>query len=117
MYVAGWSNITLLWGAIVAVGYFSMYAIEALAPAFADDYPWYPGLLWFGLAIPGMIGSSIIGHRASKQTQAALRDGSGSPGLRLLDDRGRGRVHHFLRCPACGPPTPTLSPSGGSQSA
>ena len=67
MYVAGWPNITLLWGAIVAVGYFSMYAIETLAPGFADDYPWYPGPLWFGLGIPGMIASSIIGYQASKQ--------------------------------------------------
>ena len=37
MYVAGWPNITLLWGTIVAVGYFSMYAIETLAPVFATD--------------------------------------------------------------------------------
>ena len=67
MYVAGWANIMLLWGAIVAVGYLSMYAIETLAAGFAGDYPWYPGPLWFGLGIPGMIGSSIIGYRASKQ--------------------------------------------------
>ena len=67
MYVAGWTNIMLLWGAIVAVGYFSTYAVETLASAFAEDYPWYPGPLWFGLVIPGMIGSSLIGYRASKQ--------------------------------------------------
>ena len=67
MYVAGWPNIMLLWGAIVAVGYFSMYVIETLAPVFAEDYPWYPGPLWSGLGISGMIGSSLIGHRASKQ--------------------------------------------------
>ncbi len=67
MYVAGWPTITLLWGAIVALGYFSMYAVETFAPGFADDYPWYPGPIWFGLAIPGMIGSSLIGYRASKQ--------------------------------------------------
>ena len=45
MYVAGWPNIMLLWGAIVALGYFSMYAVETLAPGLADDYPWYPGPL------------------------------------------------------------------------
>ena len=44
-----------------------MYAVETLAPVFADDYPWYPGPLWFGLGIPGMIGSSIIGYQASKR--------------------------------------------------
>ena len=82
MYVAGWTNITLLWGAIVAVGYFSMYAIETLAPAFADDYPWYPGPLWFGLAIPGMIGSSLIGHRASKQN--ATGPSATAAGLRVF---------------------------------
>ena len=70
MYVAGWTHIMLLWGAIVAVGYLSMYAIETLAPVFAEDYPWYPGPLWFGLTIPGMIGSSIIGYRASKRNAA-----------------------------------------------
>ena len=67
MYTAGWTNIMLLWGAIVAMGCFSMYAIETWAPVFAEDYPWYPGPLWFGLGISGMIGSSLIGHRASKQ--------------------------------------------------
>ena len=80
MYVAGWPTITLMWGAIVALGYFSMYTVETFAAGFADDYPWYPGPIWFGLAIPGMIGSSLIGYRASKQnvsgptaTSAGLR--------------------------------------------
>ena len=67
MYMAGWTSIMLLWGAIVAVGYLSMYTIEIQAPVFAADYPWYPGALWFGLVILGMIGSSIIGYRAGKQ--------------------------------------------------
>ena len=66
-YVAGWAHIMLLWGAIVAVGYLTTHAIDTLAPAFAADYPWYPGLLWFGLVVPGVIGSSIIGHRAGKR--------------------------------------------------
>ena len=67
MYVAGWANIMLLWGAIVTVGYLSTYAIETLATAFATDYPWYPGPLWIGLVVPGVFGSSIVGHRASKR--------------------------------------------------
>ena len=82
MYVAGWTNIMLLWGAIVAAGYLSMYAIETLAPVFAADYPWYPGPLWFGLTIPGMIGSSIIGHRASKQN--ASGPSATAAGLRVF---------------------------------
>ena len=82
MYVAGWTNIMLLWGSIVAVGYLSMYAIETLAPVFATDYPWYPGPLWFGLGIPGMIGSSIIGYRASKQN--ASGPSAKAAGLRVF---------------------------------
>ena len=82
MYLAGWTNIMLLWGAIVAVGYLSMYAIETLAPVFATDYPWYPGPLWFGLGIPGMIGSSIIGYRASKQN--ASGPSAKAAGLRVF---------------------------------
>lgn len=82
MYVAGWPNITLMWGAIVALGYFTMYAVETLAPGFADDYPWYPGPVWFGLAIPGMIGSCLIGYRASKQN--ASGPSATSAGLRVF---------------------------------
>ena len=82
MYVAGWTNIMLLWGAIVALGYLSMYTIETLAPVFATDYPWYPGPLWFGLTIPGMIGSSIIGYRASKQN--ASGPSATAAGLRVF---------------------------------
>ena len=82
MYVAGWPTITLLWGAIVALGYFSMYAVETFAAGFADDYPWYPGPLWFGLAIPGMIGSSLIGYRASKQN--ASGPSATAAGLRVF---------------------------------
>ena len=82
MYVAGWTNIMLLWGAIVAVGYLSMYAIKALAPEFAADYPWYPGPLWMGLAIPGMIGSSLIGYRASAKN--ASGPSARTAGLRVF---------------------------------
>ncbi len=82
MYVAGWPNIMLLWGAIVALGYISMYAIESLAPGFADDYPWYPGPLWIGMCIPGMIGSSLMGYRASKQN--ASGPSATAAGLRVF---------------------------------
>ena len=82
MYMAGWTSIMLLWGAIVAVGYLSMYSVETLAPEFAADYSWYPGLLWFGLVIPGMIASSIIGHRASKQN--ASGPSATAAGLRVF---------------------------------
>ena len=67
MYVAGWQSITLMWGAIVAVGYLSQYAVGSLAPAFAEDYSWFPGALWGALGVAGMAASSLIGHRASRQ--------------------------------------------------
>ena len=82
MYMAGWTSIMLLWGAIVAMGYLSMYSIETLAPEFAADYPWYPGPLWFGLVIPGMIGSSLIGYHASKQN--AIGPSAAAAGLRVF---------------------------------
>ena len=82
MYMAGWTTIMLLWGAIVATGYLSMYTIETWAPGFATDYPWYPGPLWFGLAVPGMIGSMVIGHRASKQN--ASGPSATAAGLRVF---------------------------------
>ena len=67
MYVAGWPNIMLLWGGIVAIGYMSQFLVQTLAPGFADNYPWFPGPLWGGLGFVGMVGSSLIGHRASKE--------------------------------------------------
>ncbi len=82
MYMAGWTSITLMWGAIVAAGYLSMYAVETWAPTFAADYPWYPGLLWFGLVVPGAVGSSIIGYRASRQN--ASGPSATAAGLRVL---------------------------------
>ena len=82
MYAAGWTTITLMWGAILAVGYLSMYAVETLAPAFADANPWYPGPLWIGLAVPGMVGSSIIGHRASRRN--ASGPSATAAGLRVF---------------------------------
>ena len=67
MYVAGWTTIMLMWGALYAIGFLSQYAIETLAPAFAESYPWYPAPLWAGVGFVGMIGSAIIGYRASKR--------------------------------------------------
>ena len=67
MYVAGWQPITLMWGVLVAVGYITQYSIAALAPGFADDYPWYPGPLWGIVGAIGAVASSVIGGRASRR--------------------------------------------------
>lgn len=67
MYVAGWTTISLMWGALFAIGYVSQYAVETLAVSFAENYPWYPAPLWAGVGFVGMIGSAIIGHRASRK--------------------------------------------------
>ena len=67
MYVAGWTTIMLMWGVIVATGNVSTFAIETWASSFADDYPWFPGPLWGLLGLIGMVGSSLIGHRAGKR--------------------------------------------------
>ena len=64
MYVAGWPSILLLWGVIVSVGYLTQFVVETAFTTFADDYPWFPGPLWGVLGTIGMIGSSILGHRA-----------------------------------------------------
>ena len=66
MYVAGWTTITLMWGALFAIGFVSQYAIESLAVSFAESYPWYPAPLWAGVGFVGMIGSATIGYRASR---------------------------------------------------
>ena len=82
MYVAGTATILLLWGAIVALGYFSQYAIQTLASDFAAGTPWYPGLLWGVLATAGMVGSARIGHRASREIAAG--DAARSAGIRVF---------------------------------
>lgn len=53
MYVAGTSTILLIWGAIVAIGFGSQYAVQTLAADFAADRPWYPGPLWGSWSSPG----------------------------------------------------------------
>ena len=82
MYVAGWPNIMLLWGGIVAIGYLSQYLVQTLAPRFAGNYPWFPGPLWGGLGLVGMVGSSLIGYRASNDN-ATGRTATGV-GLRVF---------------------------------
>ncbi len=82
MYVAGWQSIMLMWGAIVAVGYLSQYAVGSLAPTFAEDHPWFPGALWGALGVVGMVGSSLIGHRASRQNATGAT--ATGAGLRVL---------------------------------
>ncbi len=78
MYLAGSTAIMLLWGVIASLGYFSHYAIDTLATAFAEDRPWFPGPLWGGLGTVGGVCSGIIGHRAGSNmatSEAARRAG------------------------------------------
>lgn len=82
MYVAGTSTIVLLWGAIVAIGFGSQYAVQTLASDFAADRPWYPGPLWGVLAFIGMVGSAVVGHRASRKI--ALGTGMRNAGIRVF---------------------------------
>ena len=67
LYLAGTEYILLLWGALVSVSLFTIFAIAELAPGFASDYPWYPGPLWGVLAASGMVGSAIIGRHAGSR--------------------------------------------------
>ena len=67
MYVAGTATILLLWGLIVSLGFASQYATETLASDFASSNPWFAGPLWGVLAVAGMLGSAILGHRAGRE--------------------------------------------------
>ena len=69
LYAAGSTAITLLWAGILSVGYLAQWAVAALSPGFADDYPWYPGPLWAAVAVPGIIASAVIGHRAGQAVE------------------------------------------------
>lgn len=82
MYVAGTSTILLLWGAIVAIGFASQYAVHTLAPDFAADRPWFPGPLWGVLVVAGMTGSAMIGNRASRKI--AVGTGMRNAGIRVF---------------------------------
>lgn len=82
MYVAGSATILLFWAAIVSVGLGAQYAIVSLAPDFVDRSPWIFGVLWGCLMVPGMAGSGIIGHRASREI--ATGDAVRSAGIRVF---------------------------------
>lgn len=66
LYLAGTASILLLWGGLMAVGYFLHFGISTLATDFADQYPWFPAPLWIALGIAGFIASGIIGRRAGQ---------------------------------------------------
>ena len=82
MYIAGTATILLLWGVIASVGFISTYATETLAPDFAAGNPWFPAPLWCVLAAAGMVGSAVIGSRASSREASggAIR----SAGIRVF---------------------------------
>ena len=82
MYVAGWQPIMLMWGAIVAVGYLTQYAVGQLAPGFAGDYPWYPGPLWGVVGGIGAVASATIGYRASRDN--AMGSSADRAGIKVL---------------------------------
>ncbi len=67
LYLAGTEYILLLWGALVSVSLFTIFAIAELVPGFASDYPWYPGPLWGVFAASGMVGSALIGRHAGSR--------------------------------------------------
>ena len=72
LYLAGTSTILLLWGAITALGYLAMFAVETLATDFADRNTWFPAPLWLGIVIVGMVASGIIGRRASLKSAGGM---------------------------------------------
>ena len=82
LYLAGTAYILLLWGAIVSIYFFTLFAVAELAPGFEASYPWYPGPLWGFLGTPGMIGSALIGRREGSRNadHATAR----SAGLRVF---------------------------------
>ena len=67
IYVAGMSTILLLWGAIVSLGYFWQYTSQTLAVDLLAGRPWIPLPIWIALGIGGMVGSGIIGQRATRR--------------------------------------------------
>lgn len=82
MYVAGMEPILLLWGAIVALALLAQYAVVTLSPAFVADNPWFPAPVWGVLTAAGMIGSAVLGHRASKANAAG--PAARSAGIRVF---------------------------------
>ena len=82
MYVAGSATILLLWGAITSVGLLVLYFTVNQAPGFMESRPWTHGLLWGALCAVGMVGSAVIGHRAS--SKAAVGDAARNAGIRVF---------------------------------
>ena len=82
MYVAGMETILLLWGAIVALGLLAQYAIVTLASEFVADSPWFPAPVWGVLTAAGMVGSAVLGHRASRGNAAG--PAARSAGIRVF---------------------------------
>ena len=82
MYLAGSAAILVLWGVIASLAYVSQYATETLAADFATRNPWISAPLWGILAVVGMVGSAVIGHRAGKDS--ASGDAMRSAGLRVF---------------------------------
>ena len=82
LYLAGTAYILLLWGALVSVYFFALFAITELAPGFEASYPWYQGALWMVIGTSGMIGSALIGHHEGSRNadHATAR----SAGLRVF---------------------------------
>lgn len=67
IYIAGASTILILWGVIVALGYFWQYAYQTMAGDLFADRPWIPLPIWIALGVGGMVGSAIISHRATRR--------------------------------------------------
>ncbi len=82
MYVAGMEAILLLWGVIVALALLAQYAIVTLVPDFAADSPWFPAPVWGVMTVAGMVGSSVLGHRASQAN--ASGPAARSAGIRVF---------------------------------
>ena len=82
MYVAGSAAILVLWGVIASMGYLSEFATATLAEDFATRNPWISGPLWGVLAVVGMVGSALIGHRAGKDGVSG--DAIRNAGLRVF---------------------------------
>jgi len=72
MYVAGSATILLLWGVITSLGLTSQYVLETSALEFALRNSWIYAPLWGVLVAAGMVGSALIGHRASSQEAAGV---------------------------------------------
>lgn len=82
MYVTGSAAILVLWGVIASMGYLSEFATATLAEDFATRNPWISAPLWGVLAVVGMVGSALIGHRAGKDSVSG--DAIRNAGLRVF---------------------------------